>query len=378
MKNICIICNKEFEAKVWNRKICYEDHYKVCKYCNNKFKLDAKSKGPQQLARDYCYNDKCKSEHLKESYSKTMLDRYGVTSTWQLDKTKESIKKTLKENYGVDHPMKSKEIQNKCKETLKRNYGVTSISQLESSKNTVRNKFGVDYAFQSKEIQSKVRDSLFKNYGVTNVYQLESTKESIRKTNMKKYGVTYPMKLKEFQNKTKNTCLKLYGKPYTFMLGNYNAISKINRRFSSYLDKFGFYNSFEFNLDNYNYDIKINDYNILIEIDPTFTHNSTIGMTLNGKYIKPKDKYYHYNKSIVANKHNFICIHKFDWHKDEDILKIINKIINNNNYKIIMNKPKLHWYNCKTGEHILDNNFNKEEMIKNNFLEIYDDGQEIY
>ena len=37
-------------------------------------------------------------------------------------------------------------------------------------------------------------------------------------------------------------------------------------------------------------------------------------------------------------------------------------------------EPKLHWYNCKTKEHLLDNNFNRNEMIEKGFVEICDDG----
>lgn len=371
MKKICRICNKEFETKAWNREVCYEDHYKICKYCNKEFKLDPKDKGSKQILRDYCYDSTCKNIHLKETYKESMLSSYGVTSTWQLDKTKKSIKKTLLDVYGIDSPMKSKEIQNKSKETLKKNYNVTSISQLESSKSSVRNKYGVDYAFQSKEIQNKVRENLFNNYGVVNVYQLESTKQSIKNTNLKKFGVDSPMKLERIRNKCKETCIKKYNVPYTFMLGTYKTISNINKRFSELLNKNGLSNSFEFNIDKFNYDIKLNDSNLLIEINPTYTHNSTNKLKFNNKFVNPKNKNYHYNKSKTALDNDYICIHKFDWQSNEEILILIKNI---NNYKIEQHKPRLHWYNIRTKEHILDNNFDKNEMIKNGFVEIYDDG----
>ena len=72
----------------------------------------------------------------------------------------------------------------------------------------------------------------------------------------------------------------------------------------------------QFSLSNYRYDFKIN--NILIEIDPFYSHNSTLGYR---NLIKPLDKYYHYNKSKVAFNNNYRCIHIWDW---DDKNKIIN------------------------------------------------------
>ena len=59
---------------------------------------------------------------------------------------------------------------------------------------------------------------------------------------------------------------------------------------------------------------------------------------------------------------------------NKDILKIIEGI---DEYIIVQKEPRLHWYNSKTKKHLLDNSFNKEEMINKGFVEIYDDGIEI-
>ena len=436
MLKTCLICNKEFDAKVWNRSICYNDHYKICKYCGEKFLLDKNTKGPKQLKRDYCYKDECISKNLKDSYKETMLERYGVTSTWQLENTKNSIKKTMLNKYGVDHPMKNKNIQQKAKSTLKDHYGVTSIAQLNSSKNTFINRYGVDCPFKSKEIQQKVRNTFKNHYNVDNIFQLESTKEKIKQTNLRKYGVEYytqsddykekvkntcmnkygveytgqieikkkktketlenkygikspfqsqksketlikhykvshPLKSKEIHNKVKNTCMNKYGVEHAFLKFKNASISKTNRIFSEELNNNNIENELEFYVRPYSYDIHVLNTNILIELNPTYTHNSTIGPYFNKKYLNPKDKYYHYNKTKNALENDYICIHKFDWNTNEEIINIIKNI---NNYKFEQKEPKLHWYNCKTKEHLLDNNFTRDEMIEKGFVEIYDDG----
>jgi len=76
----------------------------------------------------------------------------------------------------------------------------------------------------------------------------------------------------------------------------------------------------EYCLDKKFFDFKVGE--TLVEIDPTFTHNSTFTPF---EYNKPLAKIYHKTKTEVANKYNFKCIHVFDW---DDKHKIINLLAN--------------------------------------------------
>ena len=29
----CVICGEEFQPKIWNRSVCYSDHYHPCPVC---------------------------------------------------------------------------------------------------------------------------------------------------------------------------------------------------------------------------------------------------------------------------------------------------------------------------------------------------------
>lgn len=104
--------------------------------------------------------------------------------------------------------------------------------------------------------------------------------------------------------------------------------SKPNENFARLLDEHNITYDREFRLGSYSYDFKIND--ILIEINPSITHNVTLSPF--GKIIS---KDYHKNKSELATKHGYRCIHVWDW---DDITKII---------KLLLPKPRIYARNCE-------------------------------
>ena len=223
--------------------------------------------------------------------------------------------------------------------------------------------------------KEKANQTLLKKYGTTNLMEVEEIREKIKQTNLEKYGVTNPMSSPEIQKKAQQTNLERYGVKYNCMTKQCReaspvAISKINLEFSKYLKDNGYDNELEFSINDFSFDIHILNTNILIEIDPAYTHNSTRGPQYNGKELPAKDKYYHYNKTKLALDNGYICIHKFNWITKEQILKIIKTICN---YNISQEEPRLHWYNMKTRKHILDNE-SLENMVDNGFVSIYDDG----
>lgn len=241
--------------------------------------------------------------------------------------------------------------EEKTKRTLKEKYGeeVINVGQLSFVKCKPS-------PFLNKEIQEKAKESL-----------------------LKKYGSTSYMNTKEFREKSKETCLKKYGVT-SFTLtkqcinSNRYAISKINKKFSNILEENNIKYQNEYLVGNIPYDFYLPDYNILIEINPTFTHNSTYGPFIHGKQYDPKDKFYHYNKTKVAKENGYICIHKFCWNSDKEILELIKNI---NKYKVIQNEPLLHWTKKRRStENIINTNLPDEKLLNNNYVKIYDDGQQ--
>ena len=141
------------------------------------------------------------------------------------------------------------------------------------------------------------------------------------------------------------------------------VISKINHYYWDTLNNIWYKVDMEFNLWYYSYDLKI--WNILIEINPFAFHNST--WVPNKFGAKIKDKMYHYNKAkyAVDNWYNIIMV--WDWMNENEVVDLIKNIKSTK-----IKEPRLHWYNPKTKEHLIDKNFCREDMINQWYLEIYD------
>ena len=74
----------------------------------------------------------------------------------------------------------------------------------------------------------------------------------------------------------------------------------------------------EFPLENRSFDFKVDD--VLIEVDPAATHNSTIPIF----YDRALDPSYHRNKTELAEKHGYRCIHVWDW---DDVRKVVSTLV---------------------------------------------------
>lgn len=381
-------------------------------YISNKLSLDIKilrdylkqsglstirRKNGRDLAKKTCLEKygveyAAQSKIVKNKILNTCLEKYGTKSPLESDIVKEKSRKTLIEKYGVENCMMNKEIRQKAMNTMVEKYGASTTMQSKELKEKVLKTNLEKYGGQpchSKEVINKMKETNLEKYGTECSLNNSKIKEKMFRNNLEKYNCKWHissdivkekiMKARkehfgeQYNNieKLKQTNLKRYGVPFYVMTKICReksgiTISKINLKFSEFLSKSNLDNELEFKINTYSYDIHILNSNILIEIDPFAYHNQTWH-----PFNKPKDRYYHYNKTKLSLENNYICIHKFDWMTNEEILKIIENI---QDYHIIQKEPILHWYNSKTKEHLLDNNFDRDDMINKGFVEIYDDG----
>lgn len=133
---------------------------------------------------------------------------------------------------------------------------------------------------------------------------------------------------KQGQIKQQNTCLERYGYKSIFASPDIKSHTKKkdtypNKSFATLLKAYNIPYEQEFVIDTKSYDFKLD--NVLIEINPTATHNSTWIPFGDYKGIK---KTYHRDKSLLAKQNNYRCIHIWDW-DDKD--KIINSILYESN-----------------------------------------------
>ena len=198
------------------------------------------------------------NSEIMETHKKTMMKRYGVEYSTQLDSMKEKTRQTNIERWGVEYPFQSKEVRKKVKKLVQKKYGVDNVFQSEEIKQKITEtnleKYGVKNPLQNKDIKEKTKDTNIKKYGIKNTFQLTDRikesmldkygednplkvpeiKERVKRTNLKRYGVTVPSKNPKIKEKMDSTNLKRYGVKSPFQ--NLFVKEKIK---GTCLDKYG-------------------------------------------------------------------------------------------------------------------------------------------
>ena len=172
----------------------------------------------------------------------------------------------------------------------------------------------------------KYRQTMKERYGVDNAFKSPEIQSRIRATLQEKYGVQYPIQNKDIKQKMMDTVEEKYGVPYFVMTEEYQShVFSTNQKFSDYLTSLGIDHEREFRIGTKSYDFKLSDTNILIEVDPTPSHNSLVNIYSPKEDVKPGlHSKYHIEKTELAIAHGFRCIHIFDW---DDVDKLIRTII---------------------------------------------------
>lgn len=298
----------------------------LLKYNSQLSEQERKDKYGKGANNDIFWKNKTLEERSKILKSRvpkskqTKLEKYGNENY----NNSEQTKITNLEKYGVDNQFKLKENQDKAEQVMLEKYGVPKFFQERNLfKNISLERYGVTHPMQNKQVESKLRNTKLIKYGDSNY----NNQAKFEQTMLEKYGVTRPFyvekfkqkafktKLEKYNNKNYNnrpkalkTLYKKYGKDFYKHLTLKtvgNRISKINLKFAKFINC----DNFEFPLESYSYDLKYG--NTLIEIDPSFTHNS-LPNKIYGKF-GGIDKNYHSDKTSLARQNGYKCIHIFDW-----------------------------------------------------------------
>lgn len=226
----------------------------------------------------------------------------------------------------------------------------------------------------------KTRKAVKVKYCSTDCYR-KGFIENRKETFIKNYGVEHPFKLQEIVDKWRDTNIEKYGTPYPLLKyiseHKQEIVSENNLHFAEILEKEDIKYQTELMLSDDNqklvrfYDFYLPDYNLLIEINPTYTHSTIKPKGLDG--VKGKTKEYHKNKVDLANSFGFNCICIWDW---TDVPELI-KAIKHSNYVIQKRDIQKIWNKDNRKEYIIDNNFNESDMINQGYLPLFDDGQDI-
>lgn len=260
------------------------DYLRLCPNCLHQRLSDAGKKANTQELRQR------KSELQKQKWQDTSYRQDSIKSM------KESFTNTKKQYYS--DMMKERWQDPKYKQS-------TTKAIQESFTLNVRSKMSA-LMFERWQDQDYKRNTLAK----------------INKTNTKLYGNDYPFQVQQVRDKIQNTMLQKYGtKCYLNtpkgMQSQGNTISNINKDIAKQLG----ITEFEYRLDSKSYDLKKG--NFLIEVDPYYTHNTTYAPYIRGHQKSQLSKDYHLSKTLIAEQHNFHCIHIFDW----DDVSLIKQLI---------------------------------------------------
>ena len=294
---------------------------KTCPNCGNKLKFINLRQGYQKYCSAKCSNSSPDKIKLTKQRN---LEKFGVEVPIQNKEIQNKMKNTCLERYGVENVMCNKEISKKAHNIYKEKYnGIGNGSDIikDKMKKTMLERYGVENAMHLEEFRNLVSETLLKRYGGKSTFECPQIKEKINNTMIERYGGVSSMQNKNLKEKIKNTMIERYGVPWFVQTKEYKSSikndSKPNREFASLLDKNGIEYEREFVIENRRYDFKVN--NILIEINPTATHNSTWNIL--GK--DPLKKNYHAEKSKLAENNNYHCIHVWDWDNKDKIIKFL-------------------------------------------------------
>ena len=253
--------------------------------------------------------EKLRKYYIEEGLTiKQIVEKYGYSLSTVTRRLKEFNIKLSKEEKSKRYSLAGGRQEIFTKEELENIY----IKQNMSFKDIV----------SSYNISHKQLSRLIGLYNLHKPKALE--RDNYKKTMQKLYGVSNSLSVPEIKDKIHETIQERYGVdwacelPQAIEANKPFKISKINKEFSDKLNQL----NIEHELEYKNFDIKIK--NTLIEINPSYTHNTTIKTKFNNIEKELLSKEYHLNKTLKANELGFKCIHIFDW---DDQNKIINMFL---------------------------------------------------
>lgn len=273
---------------------------------------------------------KCGQEYQQKKRKKSFISPFNNP-----DIRKKAIN-TIKERYGVDNVFANKDIKEKIRHTNIERYGVDNIAKCKDIQDKINNTCNIKYngrLFGSKEIKEKIYKTNIEKYG--NKYAQKSIiiKDKIAQTNLSRYGVIAPMQNDSIKQKSIETCLEKYNLPYNCLRDECKVaghiISKINLSWKESIEELGYRVELEKLVNNkIAFDLYIPELDLLIDINPTISHQSTRDIDTYFDKIKPRDRLYHKEKRELALNNGYTrCIMIWDWDDKNKILNNLKKTI---------------------------------------------------
>jgi len=337
----CPLCKKLFVGEGRNgsrQRYCKRTHYLDCLVCGRPIAMKVPSE--KYGAVRYTCSKECESKLKIQKAQDTLEAKYGVRNPSQVkefhDKAVEKIKAkipetnkkaraTLESKYGGIGTA-SPVLRQKIEATMMERYGVTNpdespelrkkMSEVQKSKevrqkhiDTCREKYGTNYPAQSEIVQIAMMETLMANHGVPYSGMIPESREKAMQTCEERYGVKCTLQLPESQEKARQAMLE----------NRTGRSSKVNQEFMEFLESNGVKVKEEEYIDGKWFDMRVLGTNIVVEIDPSYTHSDLP----NHWESVGKDPRYHIERSRLAQDNGYRCIHVFDWDEREKVLNLV-------------------------------------------------------
>lgn len=208
----------------------------------------------------------------------------------------------------LDKPISSKGLKcNNCNNDIDTRTTTTMLCEkcrrkyvAQKAAETMQKRYGVSNAMYIPGMTAKIQSRMYEKYGGYCAMTSPGPRAKFEQTMEKRYGVKYYVNSEQFVNKS-------------------DCKSKINQNFARLLENENIPFTEERVLDDKRFDFSFKDIKTFIEIDPTYTHNSAgnhwdkSGLDSDSQLIK----------TLVAERHNYRCIHVFDWDDKQAIIQLV-------------------------------------------------------
>lgn len=272
-----------------------------------------KKRNIESNRNNHCGLLACQTEEVKLKIKETNLKNHQGVFNLQLPETKEKLIKLSNERYGVDFPIANSDIRNR----QKRLYGGVGLAS-DIIRKKAEETFGGPLNGSNSIIFEKMKQTVENKTGKS--FE-EAVTENMQRGLKEKFGDEIGFANEKIATEIQKQIVEKYNVPYFCLTdkcrqANKKTISKRNVMFAEKLRKL----SYEVGLDSvkletFSYDVCLEKEKILIEINPSFTHNSTRNPF--GSVRLPD---YHLRKTETARKFGYRCIHIFDWDDEKKVL----------------------------------------------------------
>lgn len=319
---------------------------------------EIKQKSKETNLKKYGVEHATQSQDVKDKITSTNVSRYGGTSSMHSEEIKEKARKTNVERYGVEYPIQADEVKNKRKQTVLSKYGVEEVFQSEDVQTKISStnlhKYGSENPMHSEIGHQRYLEALRKKYGVDNISQLEEIAHKIQSSHILRHAdqITDEQAREnylKFKNDPVGYIQHLNGditiRELAISLG-YSNSDRIYQVCHENPELLAYLAECKHNLEHeiykflsedlgcnvimhdrkhiapYEIDMWLPDHQIGIEINDTYTHNSSLPNHWDNS-IKPAD--YHKAKTDLAQTSGIRLIHIFEynWINRQDIVKSI-------------------------------------------------------